>query len=79
MLRQSPDRREPLTSRRSAQRRPLVDRRMAIRCIGEAPAPWAGAPALRVEVLVGNAAGRAFWKSAGFEEYCVTMEARGAH
>ena len=37
---------------------------------------WAGAPALRVEVLVGNATGRAFWQAVGFEEYFVTMEMR---
>lgn len=40
---------------------------------------WSGAPALRVDVLVGNAVGRAFWQSVGFQEYCVTMEARSAH
>ena len=37
---------------------------------------WADAPALRVEVLFGNSAGRAFWRVMGFEDYCVTMEAR---
>lgn len=29
---------------------------------------------IRLDVLVGNAAGRAFWKSLGLSEYCVTME-----
>lgn len=29
---------------------------------------------IRLDVLVGNAAGRAFWKWLGFSEYCVTME-----
>ena len=36
---------------------------------------WVGAPRLRIEVLVGNDGGRAFWRSVGFVEYCVTMEA----
>lgn len=36
---------------------------------------WQSAPRLRIDVLVGNAAGRAFWSSAGFTEYCITMEA----
>jgi GNAT superfamily N-acetyltransferase len=36
---------------------------------------WNGAPRLRIEVLVGNVSGREFWRSVGFEEYCVTMEA----
>ncbi|MCI0492891.1 MAG: GNAT family N-acetyltransferase [Planctomycetes bacterium] len=35
---------------------------------------WPGAPRLRIEVLVANAAGRKFWRSVGFHEYCVTME-----
>ena len=37
---------------------------------------WADVQALRIEVLVNNLGGRAFWRSVGFEEYCVTMEAR---
>lgn len=37
---------------------------------------WAGHAVLRIDVLVGNAAGRAFWRSVGFAEYCVTMERR---
>jgi GNAT superfamily N-acetyltransferase len=36
---------------------------------------WNGVPRLRIEVLVGNVSGRKFWRSVGFEEYCVTMEA----
>jgi GNAT superfamily N-acetyltransferase len=35
---------------------------------------WPGPARLRLDVLVNNAAGLAFWKSVGFEEYCVTME-----
>jgi GNAT superfamily N-acetyltransferase len=37
---------------------------------------WREFPSLRLEVLVNNASGIAFWKSAGFTEYCVTMERR---
>jgi GNAT superfamily N-acetyltransferase len=36
---------------------------------------WQSAPRLRIDVLVGNAAGRAFWRSAGFTEYSIAMEA----
>jgi GNAT superfamily N-acetyltransferase len=36
---------------------------------------WAAAPRLRIEVLVGNVAARAFWHSVGFQEYAITMEA----
>lgn len=36
---------------------------------------WQSAPRLRIDVLVGNAPGRGFWRSAGFTEYCITMEA----
>ncbi|MDO9557853.1 MAG: GNAT family N-acetyltransferase [Coriobacteriia bacterium] len=35
---------------------------------------WAGVPRVRVEVLVGNAAGLEFWHSVGFEDYCLTLE-----
>jgi len=35
---------------------------------------WADAPRLRIDVLVGNAAGRAFWQKLGFADYCITME-----
>jgi len=38
---------------------------------------WRDAARLRVEVLVGNTAARAFWCEAGFEEYCVTLEMTG--
>jgi predicted acetyltransferase len=34
---------------------------------------WRGRP-IRVEVLAGNVAGIAFWRSVGFGEYSVTME-----
>ena len=36
---------------------------------------WQSVPRLRIDVLVGNEAGRAFWRSSGFTEYCITMEA----
>ena len=36
---------------------------------------WQTAPRLRVDVLIGNTVGQAFWRSAGFTEYCLTMEA----
>ena len=35
---------------------------------------WNEAPRIRLDVLVGNMAGREFWKSVGFTEYCITME-----
>ncbi|MCX7171399.1 MAG: GNAT family N-acetyltransferase [Proteobacteria bacterium] len=35
---------------------------------------WQGAPRLRIDVLVGNRDGQAFWRSIGFREYCLTME-----
>lgn len=35
---------------------------------------WQSVPRLRIDVLVGNAAGRAFWRSLGFTEYSITME-----
>ena len=35
---------------------------------------WADAPRLRVEVLVRNAPGIAFWQSLGFADYCITLE-----
>jgi predicted acetyltransferase len=37
---------------------------------------WGGAR-VRVEVLVGNAAGVAFWRSVGFADYCLTLEREG--
>lgn len=36
---------------------------------------WPDASRLRIDVLVGNAAARAFWRHVGFADYCVTMEA----
>ena len=35
---------------------------------------WKEVPRVRTDVLVGNAAGIAFWRAMGFEDYCVTME-----
>jgi ribosomal protein S18 acetylase RimI-like enzyme len=35
---------------------------------------WAHAPRIRIDVLVGNTTGIAFWKSVGFADYCITME-----
>jgi GNAT superfamily N-acetyltransferase len=48
--------------------------------IGRAAMPWLrtnawkGAPRIRVEALVGNAAALAFWRSLGFADYCLTLE-----
>jgi GNAT superfamily N-acetyltransferase len=35
---------------------------------------WAGVPRLRIDVLVGNTVGAAFWRGVGFNDYCITME-----
>jgi GNAT superfamily N-acetyltransferase len=35
---------------------------------------WNDAPRLRIDVLVGNRDGQAFWHSVGLQPYCVTME-----
>ncbi|MCX5661017.1 MAG: GNAT family N-acetyltransferase [Planctomycetota bacterium] len=35
---------------------------------------WPGDRRIRLDVLVGNPAGVAFWRSVGFADYCVTME-----
>lgn len=35
---------------------------------------WASAACVRLDVLVGNETGRAFWRAVGFDDYCVTME-----
>jgi GNAT superfamily N-acetyltransferase len=35
---------------------------------------WKDATRVRVEVLVGNAAGIAFWRAVGFDDYCLTLE-----
>ena len=37
---------------------------------------WGEFALVRLEVLVGNDAGWRFWRSIGFEDYCVTMELR---
>ncbi len=36
---------------------------------------WTDRSRLRIEVLVGNMTGCAFWRSVGFNDYCLTMEA----
>jgi len=35
---------------------------------------WQDSPRIRLDVLVENAAGIAFWKAIGFKDYCITME-----
>ncbi|HVK01950.1 MAG TPA: GNAT family N-acetyltransferase, partial [Armatimonadaceae bacterium] len=35
---------------------------------------WADAPRVRIDVLVGNSGAIAFWRAAGFRDYCLTME-----
>jgi len=35
---------------------------------------WADASRVRLDVLIGNAAGIAFWRAVGFRDYCLTME-----
>jgi GNAT superfamily N-acetyltransferase len=35
---------------------------------------WQNVPRVRIDVLVGNDAGRQFWTSIGFRDYCLTME-----
>ena len=40
---------------------------------------WQSAPRLRIDVLVGNGDGQAFWRSVGFREYCLTMEMESPH
>jgi GNAT superfamily N-acetyltransferase len=35
---------------------------------------WSGVPRLRIDVLVGNTVGAAFWRSVGFSDYCITVE-----
>lgn len=49
------------------------------RGVGRAAIEWLRAHAwgggrVRVEVLVGNAAGVAFWRASGFADYCLTLE-----
>lgn len=36
--------------------------------------PWKDALRIRLDVLTGNEAGIAFWRSLGFADYCLTME-----
>ena len=38
---------------------------------------WGAGSRVRVEVLVGNAAGVAFWRAVGFADYCLTLEQDG--
>jgi GNAT superfamily N-acetyltransferase len=35
---------------------------------------WEPTARVRIDVLVGNAAGQAFWRAVGFRDYCITME-----
>ena len=35
---------------------------------------WESEARVRVDVLVGNSLGQAFWRAVGFSEYCVTLE-----
>ncbi len=35
---------------------------------------WNDLPRIRLDVLVGNSSGIAFWRSLGFADYCLTME-----
>jgi GNAT superfamily N-acetyltransferase len=35
---------------------------------------WSDVARVRLDVLVGNPEGRAFWQAVGFHDYCVTME-----
>ena len=46
--------------------------RLAMRLLREEA--WPGQTRLRLEVLVGNERGIAFWRSVGLEPYCLTME-----
>lgn len=36
--------------------------------------PWKRQERARLDVLIGNVEGIAFWRSLGFQDYCVTME-----
>ena len=35
---------------------------------------WVERPRIRLDVLIGNRSGVAFWRSVGFADYCLTME-----
>jgi GNAT superfamily N-acetyltransferase len=37
---------------------------------------WKTRPRVRIDVLVGNRAGIAFWRAVGFSDYSITMERR---
>ena len=37
---------------------------------------WTDTRQLRIDVLVGNKSAQEFWRSVGFTEYCITMEAQ---
>jgi len=36
--------------------------------------PWKDASRIRTDVLIDNPVGIAFWRSVGFQDYCLTME-----
>ncbi|MCJ7693151.1 MAG: GNAT family N-acetyltransferase [Sedimentisphaerales bacterium] len=36
--------------------------------------PWKNSERIRAEVLTGNREGISFWRTVGFDEYCITME-----
>jgi ribosomal protein S18 acetylase RimI-like enzyme len=40
--------------------------------------PWRERPRIRLEVLIGNQRGIRFWRSVGFQDYCLVMEAEAA-
>jgi ribosomal protein S18 acetylase RimI-like enzyme len=40
---------------------------------------WNGVARVRLEVLVGNVAGIAFWRALGFHDYALTMECVSLH
>lgn len=37
--------------------------------------PWKSFPRIRLDVLINNRSAASFWRAAGFEDYCITMEA----
>jgi len=39
---------------------------------------WSDAPRVRVDVLINNQSGIAFWRAAGFCDYCLTLELQQA-
>ena len=38
---------------------------------------WTGSQRVRLDVLIGNAQGLAFWRAVGFADYCLTLELPG--